>query len=83
MRIVRNAGVAALIAYSSVAAATAQQGSDAVLPTAPGWMEAPVGHRQPRPEELPRNVQKSENAGKRTKEEREIDRKLNSICRGC
>ena len=81
MRIVLYAGVAALIAYSSVAGAMAQQSPDAVLPSAPGWMEAPVGHRQPRAEDLPRKVQKSE--GKRTKGEKEIDRQLGSICRGC
>jgi hypothetical protein len=81
MRIVRNAGVAALIAYSSVVGAMAQQSPDSVLPRSPGWMEAPVGHRQPRVEDLPRNVQQSK--GKRTEEEKQIDRTLNSICRGC
>jgi hypothetical protein len=44
--------------------------------------EAPVGHRQPRVQDLPANVQHDED--KASAEQDALDRKLqNSICRGC
>jgi hypothetical protein len=45
--------------------------------------EAPIGHRQPRPQDLPLDVQRKEqqfNAADRDKLDRLINR---SICRGC
>ena len=43
-------------------------------------MEAPIGHRQPRPQDLPPSVQREE--GTRNPAQRELDEKL-QICRGC
>jgi hypothetical protein len=45
-----------------------------------GRMQAPVGHRQPRPADLPAGVARDE--GARTPEQRALDRTL-QICRGC
>ena len=46
--------------------------------------QAPVGHRQPRPGDLPKAEQAEENSmSGMTKEDRELDRKIKSICRGC
>jgi hypothetical protein len=42
--------------------------------------EAPVGHRQPRPQDLPPSVRSEE--GTKTPEQEALDRKL-EICRGC
>ena len=42
--------------------------------------EAPVGHRQPRPQDLPSGVRREE--GTRTPEQEALDKKL-EICRGC
>jgi hypothetical protein len=42
--------------------------------------EAPVGHRQPRPQDLPPSVRREE--GTRTPDQEALDRKL-EICRGC
>jgi cell division protein FtsN len=42
--------------------------------------EAPIGHRQPRPQELPPSVQREE--GTRTPDQEALDKKL-EICRGC
>ena len=62
------------------------QGSSSVSKNSGGGgaMQAPVGHRQPRPSDLP-------NAGKEqvdpndplSKENAALDRKIKSICRGC
>lgn len=41
---------------------------------------APVGHRQPRRADVPDPVEKAE---ERTPEDRALDRKIKSICRGC
>jgi hypothetical protein len=43
-------------------------------------MEAPIGHRQPRPQDLPESVRRDE--GERSPAERALDEKL-QICRGC
>jgi hypothetical protein len=43
-------------------------------------LEAPVGHRQPRPEDLPPSVRREE--GTRTPDQEALDKKL-EICRGC
>jgi len=40
---------------------------------------APVGHRQPRRADVPDAMEKAE----RTPEDRALDRKIKSICRGC
>ncbi len=45
-----------------------------------GVVQAPVGHRQPRPSDLPN--QKSDPMAP-TKEDLALDRKIKSICRGC
>jgi hypothetical protein len=44
---------------------------------------APIGHREPRPSELPRGILEHESAG-RTAGQKAIDRKLEtSICKNC
>lgn len=47
---------------------------------APGVPQAPVGHRQPRANEVPSAAEKGymESA-----EDKALDRKIKSICRGC
>ncbi len=60
------------------------QGSSSVSKNSGGPSQAPVGHRQPRPADLP-------NSGKEqidpndplSKENAALDRKIKSICRGC
>jgi cell division protein FtsN len=43
-------------------------------------LEAPVGHRQPRPQDLPPGMRREE--GTRTPDQEALDKKL-EICRGC
>jgi hypothetical protein len=49
-----------------------------------GPMQAPVGHRQPRPSDLPNDgkIQNDPN-DPLSKENAALDRKIKSICRGC
>jgi hypothetical protein len=44
--------------------------------------QAPVGHRQPRPSDLPPNVQRDEGGPVRSPVDQELDQKM-QICRGC
>jgi hypothetical protein len=84
--------LAALIAAGVSSAALAQDTPDqdtpvqttpAPVPIPQGVPEAPIGHRQPRPAELPRDVRRDERAGP-TAAERAFDKKLeNGICQKC
>lgn len=62
-------------------AAMAQSGSSSMKRDGP--LPAPVGHRQPRADQVPegKNNPGATEADKR--EDAELDRKIKSICRGC
>jgi hypothetical protein len=60
-------------------AAIAQTGSSSSSKQGP-W-PAPVGHRQPRADQVPSEKDNANDAMKR--EDADLDRKLKSICRGC
>jgi len=45
--------------------------------------EAPVGHRQPRPNDLPNEKNVSDPTDPLNRENLALDRKIKSICRGC
>ena len=61
-------------------AAIAQTGNSSSNKQGP--LPAPVGHRQPRADQVP--PQKDTNATDAAKrEDAELDRKIKSICRGC
>lgn len=79
--------LAALIAAGVSSAAAAQdapaQDAPAPVTTLQGVPQAPIGHRQPRPAELPRDIQRDERDG-RTDAQKALDKKLeNSICQKC
>jgi hypothetical protein len=49
-----------------------------------GVMQAPVGHRQPRPSDLPNEGKNQPDPNDPlSKENAALDRKIKSICRGC
>jgi hypothetical protein len=79
-RAIVGAAAAAFITFGTHVAeiATAQENAN---PIPQGRFEAPIGHRQPRASDLPPKVLNGE--GRETAGEKEMDRKLNSICRGC
>jgi len=45
--------------------------------------EAPVGHRQPRADQVPSEKNLSDPNNPSNKEDAALDRKIKSICRGC
>lgn len=68
-------------------AALAQPGAGAGTPGAANQpstiREAPVGHRQPRPDQVPSEKNLSDPNSPANKEDQALDRKIKSICRGC
>ncbi|UPJ53567.1 hypothetical protein IVB30_21015 [Bradyrhizobium sp. 200] len=49
-----------------------------------GVIQAPVGHRQPRPSDLPNSgKEQTDPNDPLSKENAALDRKIKSICRGC
>ena len=75
----RAIGLLALLTVLDVGAAIAQTGTSGGIP------EAPIGHRQPRAGEVPdeKNWQNTDPNDPLLKENRALDRKIKSICRGC
>jgi hypothetical protein len=61
--------------------AIAQTGSSSSGKQGP-W-PAPVGHRQPRLDQVPDSKDNSPAAQTEKREDAELDRKIKSICRGC
>jgi hypothetical protein len=59
---------------------TAKSGAATQSPTLP---EAPVGHRQPRADQVPSEKNLSNPNDPLNKENAALDRKIKSICRGC
>jgi len=67
-------------------AAIAQSGggtSTAVKNQPQGTREAPVGHRQPRADQVPSEKNLSDPNDPINKEDAALDKKIKSICRGC
>ena len=60
-------------------AAVAQTGNSSTKRQEP--LPAPVGHRQPRADQIPQGSTAAQEAEKR--EDAELDRRIKSICRGC
>ncbi|CCD98987.1 hypothetical protein [Bradyrhizobium sp. STM 3809] len=75
-------GLLMLVADGTVLAQSSGSGTGS---GARGSAEAPRGHRQPRPSDLPKadQAEDSSMSGNMSKEDRELDRKIKSICRGC
>jgi len=73
----------ALLIFGSVAMAqTGGTGSSSRANPPPG-REAPVGHRQPRADQVPSEKSLSDPNAAVNREDAELDRKIKSICRGC
>jgi hypothetical protein len=61
---------------------TTTTGASSAQKTSP-LLEAPVGHRQPRPSDVPSEKNLSNPNDPANKEDADLDRKIKSICRGC
>jgi hypothetical protein len=75
----------ALLMFGSVAMAqTGGTGSSSQPnPRRAAVPEAPVGHRQPRTDQVPSEKNLSDPNDPTNREDAELDRKIKSICRGC
>ncbi|MDB5610912.1 MAG: hypothetical protein JWP25_7812 [Bradyrhizobium sp.] len=73
------------LTLGSVAMAqTVGTGSPTPTPNLSGTTrEAPVGHRQPRADQVPSEKNLSDPNNPVNKEDAALDRKIKSICRGC
>jgi hypothetical protein len=67
---------------SSAPAAQDNRGNPVPPAATEGRAPAPTGHRQPRPGDLPPDVQRDESGMVRSPVDRELDQKM-QICRGC
>ena len=79
----RAVGLLALLALLDVGAATAQTGNKGTI--AGGIPPAPIGHRQPRANDVPheKNWRSTDPNDPFIKEHRALHRKIKGICRGC
>jgi len=77
--------VAAILTVSSVAMAQTAGTGPVTKQTqsAPMVPEAPVGHRQPRANQVPSEKNLSNPDDPSNREDAALDRKIRSICRGC
>jgi hypothetical protein len=68
-----------------VGPAIAQTGNRSANPSSDkqGPWPAPVGHRQPRVDQVPTEKNLSDPNNPMNKEDAALDRKIKSICRGC
>jgi hypothetical protein len=74
--------VALLIFSSAAIAQNVGTGSNSANPP-PMVREAPVGHRQPRADQVPSEKNLSNPNDAANREDAALDRKIKSICRGC
>jgi hypothetical protein len=67
------------VAMAQTGSKTGSSGTANQSPT----REAPVGHRQPRADQVPSEKNLSDPNSAANKEDAALDRKIKSICRGC
>jgi hypothetical protein len=72
-----------LMAGPPAIAQTGTGGSSANAGKPAGPLPAPVGHRQPRADQVPAEQNLSDPNNPVNKEDAALDRKIKSICRGC
>jgi hypothetical protein len=84
----RSAVISALLLAALGSTAIAQSGQNAAgtggtsIQGSDSRMQAPIGHRQPRPSDFT-NEQRANSIDQISPEDAALNRKLRSICRGC
>jgi hypothetical protein len=73
----------ALLTFGSVALAQTGGTGSQTTGNPPPSREAPVGHRQPRADQVPSEKNLSDPNDAANREDAALDRKIKSICRGC
>jgi hypothetical protein len=72
--------IAGPVAIAQTGGGTGSPGANSNKPRLP---EAPVGHRQPRADQVPSENNLGNPNNPANKEDAALDRKIKSICRGC
>jgi hypothetical protein len=72
-----------LLVSPAALAQTGTGGSSTAGKNQPMAREAPIGHRQPRADQVPSEKNLSDPNDPLSKENAALDRKIKSICRGC
>jgi hypothetical protein len=75
--------LALLVALGGLPAVAQTSGGSSTAVKSQPLREAPVGHRQPRPDQVPSEKNLSDPNTPANKEDAALDRKIKSICRGC
>lgn len=76
-------GMSVALAQNTAPGVTTGAGSSASSSSSSskgGVLPAPIGHRQPKASDVPANA---ENNYSESAQDKELDRKIKSICRGC
>jgi len=72
-----------LLALTASPAAIAQTGNQPTASPRQGPLPAPVGHRQPRADQVPSEKNLSDPNNPVNREDAALDKSIKSICRGC
>jgi hypothetical protein len=78
----RKLVMATTLVMVMVGSAVAQTGNNSSSSSKQGPWPAPVGHRQPRLDQVPDTSGNANDAAAK-RDDAELDRKIKSICRGC
>jgi hypothetical protein len=82
-RLIATMALALLIGGPAAVAQTGPAGSSGAANQLTTIHDAPIGHRQPRADQLPSQKNLSDPNSPVNKEDAVLDRKIKSICRGC
>jgi hypothetical protein len=82
-RLVAMVSLALLVAGPAAMAQTGGTGSSGTTSQPLTIPQAPVGHRQPRADQVPSEKNLSDPNNPANKEDQALDRKIKGICRGC
>jgi len=81
-KLIAMASLALLVAAPAAMAQTGT-GSSGTTKQSSTQPQAPVGHRQPRADQVPSEKNLSDPNNPANKEDQALDKKIKSICRGC
>jgi hypothetical protein len=82
-KMITTTALLTLLVSPAALAQTGTGGSSNAAKNQPMAREAPIGHRQPRADQVPSEKNLSDPNNPTNKEDAALDKKIKSICRGC
>jgi hypothetical protein len=82
-KMITTTALLTLLVSPAALAQTVTGGSSNAAKNQPMAREAPIGHRQPRADQVPSEKNLSDPNNPTNKEDAALDKKIKSICRGC